>query len=140
MLMHTCMEARAKSALDRLFRALDSELCKALAEPARIDIVRVLLMQGPSDVTDVAKHLSQDRSVVSRHLKTLLQAGLVTCSKQGRNRIYSLASAYLFGRFDELARSMRGAIEECCPSEERTSIECCLPDSASSNATMLQIN
>jgi DNA-binding transcriptional ArsR family regulator len=109
------MEARAKIALDRLIRALDTEFCKALAEPARVEILKVLLVQGPSDVSAVAKHLSQDRSVVSRHLKTLLHAGLVRREKHGRNRIYTLDGPYLFRRFDELARSVRNAIELCCP-------------------------
>ena len=51
-----------------------------------------------------------DLSVVSRHLGTLKEAGIVESEKRGREVFYRL-------RYDQVAQSLRqmaDAIEECC--------------------------
>lgn len=80
------MVSRARAAA-RIVEVLDSPVLRALAEPARLEVLRVLLLHGPADIGALASHLPQDRSVVSRHLKTLEDAGLVRAERDGRHRI-----------------------------------------------------
>ena len=67
------MVSRERAAT-RIVELLDSPFLRALTEPARLEVLRVLILHGPADIGELASHLPQDRSVVSRHLKTLEDA------------------------------------------------------------------
>ena len=56
------------NAVAALAEKLDTNFFKAIAEPVRQQIVLILLKEGRSNVQQVAEHLVQDRSVISRHL------------------------------------------------------------------------
>ena len=60
-----------------------------LAEPSRRSIC-MQLAEGPRAVGDLAKDLPISRPAVSRHLRLLKHAGLVTEQPQGTRRIYQL--------------------------------------------------
>jgi len=65
---------------------------------------------GPQTVSEVAGCCPTDLSVVSRHLATLCDAGILEAEKPGKEVYYSIC--YL-----ELAttlRAMADAIESCC--------------------------
>ena len=63
----------------------------ALADVARCRVL--LLVQGHElTVTELCAVLQQPQSTVSRHLKTLADAGLVTSRRDGTSRYYSLAA------------------------------------------------
>lgn len=111
------MAARETRALRQLMDALDGALLRALAEPARAQIVKVLLRDGASEVGAVARHLAQDRSVVSRHLRELEQAGIVRVEKKGRTRVCTLRGDELAQRFEDIAGAIRAASTLCCPPE-----------------------
>jgi DNA-binding transcriptional ArsR family regulator len=73
---------RAKSSpADRVFAAL--------ANPTRRDILD-LLRDGPQPVHVIAERFDMARPSVSEHLKTLLDAELVTETRDGRHRIYTV--------------------------------------------------
>jgi len=61
----------------------------ALANPTRRDILD-LLRDGPRAVQDIAVHFDMARPSVSEHLKVLLDVGLVTEQRQGRQRLYTV--------------------------------------------------
>ena len=61
----------------------------ALGDPHRREIVE-LLRGGGRSVGDIAQALPISRPAVSRHLRLLKQAGLVTEHPQGTRRIYQL--------------------------------------------------
>lgn len=61
----------------------------ALADPLRRDVVR-RLAAGPARVVDLAEGLPVSRPAVSRHLRLLLEAGVVAVEDRGRERLYSL--------------------------------------------------
>lgn len=124
--IHLYMSRRFRqTAVDALDRCLDSAVYRALAEPARLRILKILLLHGPIDIAGVVEHIDLDRSVVSRHLKVLHDAGLVTFEKQGRNRIYSVCGHDAIHRFEAMTESIRQAIQACCP--EQLSGGCCDP-------------
>ena len=62
---------------------------ETLSNQARWDIVH-LLQQSPHRVTDIAKKLGLEQSLVSHHLKRLKTCGFVTVKTNGTERIYSL--------------------------------------------------
>jgi len=110
----TALTERERAAL-ALTDALDARLLTAIAEPARVEIVKFLLLHGASDATAIAAPLPIERSVVSRHLKILLDAGLLTVRKEGRRRIYDLDGPGFLARLEEMVARARALVALCCP-------------------------
>jgi DNA-binding transcriptional ArsR family regulator len=67
----------------------DGDPFEALGDPNRREILR-LLGEGDKAVTDLAEAMPISRPAVSRHLRLLKQAGLVTEQAAGTRRIYHL--------------------------------------------------
>jgi DNA-binding transcriptional ArsR family regulator len=61
----------------------------ALGDPVRRDLV-VRLSCGPARVVDLAAHHAISRPAISRHLRVLVEAGLVEAEDRGRERHYRL--------------------------------------------------
>ena len=86
---------------------------KALGDRNRIALMaRLASCCDSKTVSELSECCPTDLSVVSRHLGTLREAGIVESEKRGREVFYRL-------RYDALAKSLRqmaDAIEECCAS------------------------
>jgi DNA-binding transcriptional ArsR family regulator len=97
----------------RLEKLLAPAFFKALSDPNRVALLqRLATLDRPCTVTEAAGCCPVDMSVVSRHLTTLREAGIVTAEKRGREVLYSV-------RYDAVVSALRGladAIEGCCPS------------------------
>ena len=61
-----------------------SEIFKAASDPTRRSILTTLVQEGPTRVTDLAEHYSMSLNAVSKHIKVLEAAGLVTRKTVGR--------------------------------------------------------
>lgn len=109
------MTTTPEQALNELEAVLDSTFLKALSEPARVSIVRALIGSGPQDIGELAAPLPQERSVVSRHVKVLEQAGLVRVEREGRRRVVHLEPSACVGRLEEITATVRRCIAVCCP-------------------------
>lgn len=68
----------------------ESDVFGALANPARRQLLGLLLDRGPLPVQELAAHFEMRRPSVSEHLKILKDAGLVREQKDGRQRYYRL--------------------------------------------------
>jgi DNA-binding transcriptional ArsR family regulator len=99
----------------KLVEVLDSSFLRALAEPSRLEILKVLLEQGPSDVGTIAARVPQERSVVSRHLKVLLDAQIVTGARRGRHRVFAVDGQAILVRFERILALARSVAAVCCP-------------------------
>ncbi|GAA2545558.1 hypothetical protein GCM10010210_15880 [Pseudonocardia hydrocarbonoxydans] len=66
----------------------------ALADPVRREIVELLAV-GECTAGAIAQRFPVSRPAVSRHLRVLREAGLVTSRVTGRNRLYALDRAPL---------------------------------------------
>ncbi|MBO9555300.1 metalloregulator ArsR/SmtB family transcription factor [Cellulomonas sp.] len=69
-----------------------AERFAALADPVRLATVEVL-SRGPASAGELARHASVSPSVMSRHLRTLQVAGLVTDNRDphdARRRVFTL--------------------------------------------------
>lgn len=108
------MPSRADAASE-LTRLLRTPFLRALAEPARLDVLEVMLTHGSGDVASIAGHLPQDRSVVSRHLQALEDAGVVRSTWEGRHRRYELDGGGFVKGFEALASKVRTLANLCCP-------------------------
>jgi len=62
----------------------------AISHPSRRAIIRRLAASGPARFTDVAKPLPVTLNSVTKHLKLLERAGLISREKQGREVFISL--------------------------------------------------
>ena len=78
---------------------------RVLGEPYRLRILQVL-KRGAMTVGDLVESLEGNQSHVSRHLKTLYQAGIVSRRRVGVNIIYSVKDPKVFA-LCELAQEKR---------------------------------
>ena len=68
-------------------------LLKVLADETRLAVVRQLI-DGPKHVGEINASLQLEQSLLSHHLKTLRDAGLVQGKRDGKAVLYSLSPAY----------------------------------------------
>lgn len=71
------------------FLDLMADKFRLLADPTRLAILRAL-MAGERNVTQVVEQTGRNQANVSKHLKMLAEAGLVTRRKEGLQAIYKL--------------------------------------------------
>lgn len=92
----------------------------ALAQEVRLRVFRALVVAGQEGLTPgvVLEKLGMTPALLSFHLKELVQAGLVTQERQGRNLIYRAS-------FDAMNELLGYLTENCCAGEV------CLTDEAS---------
>jgi DNA-binding transcriptional ArsR family regulator len=67
-----------------------SAVLAALAEPVRRQLLDVLAAREEATATTVAKGMEISRQAVVKHFAVLMNAGLVTSRRQGREVLYSL--------------------------------------------------
>jgi len=72
------------------------DLFKLLSDPIRREIVETLVT-GPLDAGAISARFSVSRPAISRHLKVLREAGLVTVETDAQRRIYHLEPEPLEG-------------------------------------------
>lgn len=71
-----------------------AELFKVLGNESRLWLVR-LLDAGPATVGSLVEATGMTQPLVSQHLRTLRQAGLVTSSRRGREVVYELSDQHV---------------------------------------------
>ncbi|WP_203713232.1 metalloregulator ArsR/SmtB family transcription factor [Asanoa siamensis] len=74
------------------------EVAGAIADQVRREIL-LMLRDGPLTAGQIADRFAISRPAVSRHLRVLREAGVVSDTADGRRRVYALVTAPL----DELA-------------------------------------
>lgn len=94
----------------------DPRFFKALSDPTRLRIMAFLAETGePKTVSEIAEHFPIDVSVVSRHLASLKNEGILISEKQGKEVLYRMDYHFV----SKIFRDMAGAIEICCPPEDK---------------------
>jgi DNA-binding transcriptional ArsR family regulator len=102
--------------------AVGAPLFDALGDPNRLRIIVRLCELGPSSTSQVSGVVPVTRQAASKHLALLESAGLVTSSRRGRERVWTvqteplaLASDYLTQlsrRWDAAVERLRAYVEE----------------------------
>jgi DNA-binding transcriptional ArsR family regulator len=96
------MSMSRRQMADKCVAAFDIEFFRTMCEPARLAVVRELMVLGRADIAAVAENLPQDRSVVARHLQQLAAVQVVTASKEGRHVYYQIDAAGVRSRMEGL--------------------------------------
>lgn len=81
----------------------------ALGHDTRLEIFRLLVRAGNDglNIGDIGDHLGMAASTLAYHLKTLVDAGLVTQERQGRQIINRVD-------FDVMHQTLSFLTAECC--------------------------
>jgi DNA-binding transcriptional ArsR family regulator len=93
----------------------DTGFFRALCEPARIAVLRELILLGRADIAAIADRLPQDRSVIARHLRQLATARIVNAQKEGRHVFYEIDAHTIAGRLEgilEITRLLATAMQK----------------------------
>ena len=104
-----------KAMADAAIAVLDTKFLKALSDPTRVQVIKKLILMGACDVSTIAKGLSQDRSVISRHLATLERAGITSTRKTGRRVLYDIDGPYVVDKVTLILEAIQPMAALCQP-------------------------
>jgi DNA-binding transcriptional ArsR family regulator len=110
----TPTETRRRAARE-LDGILEAKVFRALCEPARIEILKLLTLWGRSDVATIAAAVPQHRSVISRHLTQLWEAGFLRRQKVGRNVFFEMDGPAVVAQLEDVVDRFRKLVPHCCP-------------------------
>lgn len=103
--------ARTPGAIDGL---LEAAAFAALGDATRVALLACAAKCGRAcSVSELAGCCSVDLSVVSRQLRTLERAGLMTSERRGRAVLYSVRYADIAGRLRRLADELDACVMAC---------------------------
>jgi DNA-binding transcriptional ArsR family regulator len=74
--------------------AATAALFKVLGSESRLFLLRLLAAE-PATVSSLTAHSGLSQPLVSQHLKTLREAGIITVSRTGREAEYQLADHHI---------------------------------------------
>lgn len=66
-----------------------AEICKVLSDPHRLQIMKALV-DGEQCASELLKAFTISQPTLSHHMKTLVEAGLVSERKQGKRTYYAI--------------------------------------------------
>jgi ArsR family transcriptional regulator len=90
---------------------MKADVFAAIGQPVRLAIVE-LLAGGPMCVCDIARKVRAERTNVSRHLAILVQAGVLSCEKQGLKMIYTLERPCILDAVKCIERVIRQRVSD----------------------------
>ena len=88
---------------------------KALSDETRLGIIEYLLHEEWF-ACDFANIINKDQTTISRHLKVLVQAEILTSEKKGRNIIYRIKDNEMKKRLQEFG--LKPNVKECCKNKK----------------------
>ncbi len=95
-----------------------ADLAKALSHPARLAILEFLASQDTCICGEIVEQLPLAQATVSRHLKVLREAGLISVTQKGVSSCYCIDGAAVSGlrsRLDAFFRAVEeGAVGISC--------------------------
>ena len=101
--------------LDLLDQILDSQFFNSLSEPSRVTVLKKIIELGRADVSKISEGLPLDKSVVSRHLTFLSEAGILIRKKVGKQVFYEPDPTNILKRFQDILDGIRIVMAKCCP-------------------------
>lgn len=72
--------------------AVQAEICKALANAKRLEIIHFLGINGQQSAADLMKKVQLTKTNLSQNMRVLRQAEIVVASREGKQVSYRLAS------------------------------------------------
>ena len=115
MFMELITATQKKVAAEELINAFDSKFFKTMSEPVRMHILKILLLNGRSDIATIADMMPQDRSVISRHLNLMSEVGILKCEKETRHMFYEIDGNVFLDKLENMTQQIRKCMPLCCP-------------------------
>lgn len=91
--------------------AMVADFFKVLSETSRLTIV-CSLRNGPKNVTEIIEKTKLGQANVSKHLKILAQAGIVSRYQKGIHVYYQIANPFVFELCDLVCNSLSIQIQQ----------------------------
>ena len=105
---------RNSKVISSALNKINNDFIKALTEPTRMTILKIMVCNGSCDVKTLSDQLPQDRSVISRHLSFMEKAGILNSVKQGKHVIYSVNGENTLQQAEQLVDSIRTCLKHGC--------------------------
>lgn len=109
--MGDCEDDCMLSKLSPAALQLVAEFFKVLSESSRLQIV-CRLRNGPKNVSEIIELTGLGQANVSKHLKILAQAGIVSRQQQGVCVFYQIANPFVFDLCELVCNSLAQQIEQ----------------------------
>ena len=106
----------AQNAIEELVKNFDSKFFKTLSEPVRIEILKLLMLNGRLDIGTISENMPQDRSVISRHLNLMREVGILKCEKKTRHLFYEINGQAFLEKLESITKQIRQSMAACCSS------------------------
>jgi len=90
---------------------LMAEFFKVLSEPSRLQIL-CTLKSGSKNVSQIINDTALGQANVSKHLKVLTQASIITRTQQGINVFYEISNPFIFELCELVCDSISLQIEQ----------------------------
>jgi len=90
-----------------------ADMAKAIAHPARIAILELILKRGACVCGDIVDELPLSQSTVSQHLKALKKAGIIKGEVDGSYRCYCIDNEKCKA-FANMFINLFSNIKNCC--------------------------
>jgi len=94
----------------------------ALGDPTRLKMLQRLGREGPQNITSLAAKVDITHQAVSKHLRVLENAQLISSTRDGRDRIWTLETDAMkdlhtflndiSGQWDNALKALRKMVEE----------------------------
>jgi DNA-binding transcriptional ArsR family regulator len=91
-----------------------AQYAKALAHPARIAILKMLVEKDVCICGEIVAIIPLAQSTVSQHLKALRKAGLVQGEIDGPKSCYCI-NPKAVAEFSKFLKKLMNRLEDCCP-------------------------
>ena len=88
-----------------------ADFFKVLSEMSRLQII-CALKDGEKNVSEIIEITKLGQANVSKHLKVLTQAGIVTRTQEGVNVFYAIANPLVFSLCDMVCHSIATQLEQ----------------------------
>lgn len=94
------MAKKIKQRVDQRKVERAAYVLKAVAHPARIGVIDLLDQCEKLTVSQIQEYLNIEQSLLSHHLSTLRDKGILKTERDGKNVYYSLADRTIIGILD----------------------------------------
>jgi len=94
----------------------------ALGDPTRLKMLQRLGREGPQNITSLAAKVDITHQAVSKHLRVLENAQLISSTRNGRDRVWAIETSSMkdlhaflddiTGQWDNALRALRKMVEE----------------------------
>ena len=88
---------------------LKSEILTAIAHENRIRIVEYLA-DGPKCACEIAPALKLEQSNLSRHMKILIQAGIINYWRDGKKAMYEISDRNILRIFERVSKVLKNRV------------------------------